>query len=64
MTVRQLINELLNCNMDANIDVVLTISEEKIEDAVGDGVDLYVSGLQIDHIEDGNYPRIILEDVE
>lgn len=64
MTVRQLINDLLNCNMDANIDVVLTVPEEKIEDAVGDGVDLYLNGLQIDHIEDGNYPRIILEDVK
>lgn len=64
MTVRQLINELLNCNMDANVDVVLMISEEKIEGAIEDGVDLYLSGLQIDYIEDGNYPRIILEDVK
>lgn len=64
MTVRQLINELLNCNMDANVDVVLMISEEKIEGAIEDGVDLYLSGLQINYIEDGNYPRIILEDVK
>lgn len=64
MTVRQLINELLNCNMDANIDIALTISEEKIEGAIEDGVDLYLSGLQINYVEDGNYPRIILEDVK
>ena len=64
MTVRQLINELLNCNMDANIDVALTISEEKLEEIAEDGGELYLSGLQIDYIEDGNYPRIILEDVE
>lgn len=64
MTVRQLINELLNCNMDANIDVVLTISRQQMEDAIEDGVDLYLSGLQINYVEGGNYPRIILEDVE
>lgn len=64
MTVRQLINELLNCNMDANIDVVLMISEEKLEEIAEDGGELYFGNLQIDYIEDGNYPRIILEDVE
>ena len=64
MTVRQLINELLNCNMDANIDVVLMISEEKVEEIAEDGGELYLSGLQIDYTESGNYPRIILEDVK
>lgn len=64
MTVRQLINDLLNCNMDANIGVVLTISEEKLKEAIEDGGELYLSGLQINHVEDGNYPRIILEDVK
>lgn len=64
MTVRGLINELLNCNMDANIDVVLTISEEKLKEAVEEGGELYFGNLQIDYTESGNYPRIILEDVE
>lgn len=64
MTVRELINELLNCNMDANIDVALTISKEKMEDAIEEGEDLYLNDLQIDYIESGYYPRIILEDVK
>lgn len=64
MTVRELINELLNCNMDANIDVVLTISEEKLKEAIEEGGELYLGNLQIDYTESGNYPRIILEDVK
>ena len=64
MTVRELINDLLNCNPDANIDVVLTVSEEKLKEAVEDGGELYFSNLQIDYTESGNYPRIILEDVK
>lgn len=64
MTVRGLINELLNCNMDANIDLVLTISRKQMEDAIEEGEDLHLNDLQINYIEDGNYPRIILEDVE
>lgn len=64
MTVRQLINELLNCNMDANIDVVLRILTKSVGEVIEEEEFLYLNGLQIDYIEDGNYPRIILEDVK
>lgn len=64
MTVRELINDLLNCNMDANVDIALTISEEKMKEAVEEGGELYLGKLQIDYMKSGNYPRIILEYVK
>jgi hypothetical protein len=64
MTVRELINGLLNCNMDANIDVVLKILTKSVGEVIEEEEFLYLSNLQIDYIEDGNYPRIILEDVK
>ena len=64
MTVRELINDLLNCNMDANIDVALKILTKSVGEVIEEEEYLYLNDLQIDYIEDGNYPRIILEDVE
>lgn len=64
MTVRQLINELLNCNMDANIDVVLNILTKSVGEVIEEEENLCLNDLQIDYVEGGNYPRIILEDVK
>ena len=64
MTVRELINELLNCNMDANVDVALKILTKSVGEVIEELEYLYLSDLQIDYIENGNYPRIILEDVK
>ena len=64
MTVRQLINDLLNCNMDANIDVVLNILTKSVGEVIEEEENLCLNDLQIDYVEGGNYPRIILEDVE